>query len=608
MPGLVDQFCPNVHDAPITAADYDPYSGTIVTADATGMVAVQRPGEATPQLIFQVRDAVNGAVNLIPGGSLVAVGDESGTVGVYRTEDGEPIFIEEREGARGRVRAMRGVAISPEGALLAAIAKDGLLRVWDLQREERNAWRGFSGSSVEFGPRGDRVLAMDEEGQPRLMDLMSLQAIFMDRLPMPATHALFSRDGTMVIAAGPAGLALLRVADGALIGSFATRGGSGILNLVTSPDGTQAAVVTRRSVHTFSLPNLEPVGSVHHGAPHTTGAAMWSNRGVEVAGDDGLLHRGGSGSAGPVTVVGGFGPHRLAGHGDSVAWWRDNRRTLEFPVTGPIRELHVDRDGRLVVSVPARGPIEVYNCQTGRRVMDGGPETSGATGIGVGGAIVAVQLHSGGCRWWDLARQRGFELKWPRAMALSNGGTWLGVVTPRGAVKVLDPATGRDALPPPAPLADVPVRLLAFVNRRPDLLVLDDEGVLGHYDLAESVRENRPAEGRDVLTINVPVDRIWGITGGQYCALRLPEDDRSSIIWVDIHACEVVAEVNDLHRHAWVDAENGLILEPARASAILEREMDGRERRVLRALPDGEWLAFGPRGILDASEGAAQVM
>jgi hypothetical protein len=108
-----------------------------------------------------------------------------------------------------------------------------------------------------------------------------------------------------------------------------------------------------------------------------------------------------------------------------------------------------------------------------------------------------------------------------------------------------------------------------------------------------------------VLTINVNVDRIWGITGGQYCALRLPEEQSSTILWVDVHAQEVVQEITGLPPNAWVDPETGSVLEPTRSSAILERSMSGAERRVIRALPEGEWIVFGPRGILEASKGAA---
>ena len=268
-------------------------------------------------------------------------------------------------------------------------------------------------------------------------------------------------------------------------------------------------------------------------------------------------------------------------------------------------EARTDRDGHLLVARPARGPIQVFRCKDGKAIFDGGPQTSGAKDFAVGGSVVAVTLASGGLRWWDLDGNRGFELGWPMGMALSGGGTWLGVITPRGMVKILDPRSGKEAVPSPEPLADVPVRLLSFVNRQPVLMVLDEEGVLGHYDLTKSVNTGTPAVGTDVLTINVDVDRIWGITGGQYCALRLPEEDSCTILWVDVHAQEVVHEVTDLAPNAWVDAESGTIIEPSRSSAILERSMSGAERRVIRALPEGEWIVFGPRGILDASSGAA---
>ncbi len=607
MSSLVDRFCPNVHDAPITAAAYDPWSGAMATADESGLVAVTRPGESAPGLQFRPGDAILGSLSIIRGGTHLCIGDEAGSIGVYTLGDGTCEWIDQREGARGRVRAMRGVAINPECSAVAAIAKDGLLRHWDLIRGERNAWRGFSGTSVDFDPRGERLLVLDEDGQVKLFDMLQLQNIAMDRLQTPAQFARFTLDGTMIVAAGQAGISLLRVADGALIGSFATRGGSGIINLVLSPDGTHAAAITQRSAHLFRLPDLQPIASSAHGAPESSGAAMWTPQGLKVGGSDGLLHSGGTGSAGPVTAVGGFGRYRLAAHHHRIACWDRHRRIVEFEAGAPAQEVMVDRDGRLVVTVPARGAVEVFNFATGKRVFDGGPQTSGALDVGVGGTVVAVQPRSGGVRWWDLAANSGFELKWPQAMSLSHGGTWLAVVTPRGAVKILDPATGRDALPAPLPLADVPIKKLAFINRKPDLLVLDAEGVLGHYDLSGG-RNGERAQGRDVLTINVEVDRMWGITGGQYCALRLPEGDRSCILWIDIHSGEVAAEVPDLHPGAWVDADEGLILEPARASAVLEREMDGSERRVLRALPDGQWVSFGATGLFENSEGAAGAM
>ena len=373
MASLVNQFCPNVHDAPITAAAYDPWSGVTATADASGLVAVTRAGEASPGLLFKPGVGVTGALGIIRGGTMIAVGDDDGTIGVYSTQNADCYFQEARDGARGRVRAMRGVAISPEGARVATIAIDGLLRIWDITKGEREiAWQGFGGVSVEFDQSGTRVLCLDANGQPRLVDLLSHQGLPMDKLQTPAERAVFSLDGTLVVTAGQSGIALLRVVDGVMVASFATRGGSGILNVVQRPDGEQIGAVSQRSVHIFSMPDLQPADSTKHGAPEPSGAAYWGPAGIRVGGSDGLMHGGGSGSAGPVTCVGGFGDHRIACHSDSVALWTGNRRSHEFAVSSPMREVHIDRDGRLVLGVPVRGALVVHDANDGRKIFDGG--------------------------------------------------------------------------------------------------------------------------------------------------------------------------------------------------------------------------------------------
>jgi hypothetical protein len=90
--------------------------------------------------------------------------------------------------------------------------------------------------------------------------------------------------------------------------------------------------------------------------------------------------------------------------------------------------------------------------------------------------------------------------------------------------------------------------------------------------------------------------------------VRLPEGDRCAILFVDLHTQTVAHEHAGLHPAAWVDAENGKVLEPVRSAGLLERDMDGSERRVFRALVDDQWVCFGPRGILDASDGAGQAL
>jgi len=610
MHSLIDQFCPNVHDAPITAAVYDIASGTIATGDASGVVAVQRPGEAAPGLIFQPGGAIQGALALVRGGSMVAVGDDDGTVGIYSTENGEEWFKEAREGARGRVRAMRGLAISPEGARLAAIAKDGHLRVWELATGERaGQWSGFSGASVEFGPRGTRLLSMDDRGQPRIMDLMRIESLPTERLQTPAQHARFTIDGTMIVAAGPAGLSLIRLVDGRLINSFAIQGGSGILNILLSPDGTRVGVVTQRSVHYFSLPDFQPLQpSLRHNAPSPTGAGLWLTDMVKVAGDDGLMHNGGSSAAGAVSRVTGIGSFRLAAHSDRVAVWKDGAQLGALSSPGPLRQIYMDRDGQLTALVPKRGPVTVVELRSGQEMFNAGPDSVGAIDVALGGTVLAVRMKKGGVRWWNLAFGKGFELEWPRAVALSGSGAWMAVVTPRGAVRILDPDSGRDLMRPPTPTADVPIARMAFIPKKPELLTVDEDGVLTHYNLADSAAGGASAEGRDLLDFSGKVDAVWGISGGKQAAVRLPEEDGCCIIFVDIASSEVVGEATGLSAAAWVDINTGRILEPARAGAFVERDQNGVEVQVSRALPDDQWVTFGHRGILRASEGAGHAV
>ncbi len=606
MPSLADRFCPQAHEAAITAASGDPYSETLASADETGVVAITRSGERTPGLVFQPGVGVTGALTVIQGGHYVAVGDDAGSVGVFKTDSGAQVFVETRQGRRGRVRAMRGLALSPEGRRLAAIAVDGLVRVWDLVRGEREvAWQGFGGKSVTFDARGERLLCIDAEGQVRLIDLRNREGLPMDRLQMPAERAWFTPDNTYIVCAGPSGISLLRVVDGVLCNSFATRGGSGIQNLVLSPDGRRVAAVTTRSVHLFDLPSLTPVGSSHHGAPNTSGAALWLPQGVIVGGSDGLLHDGRAGAGmPPVTAAAGTGPFRLAVHRDRVALWKGNDRVGVVKGGGTVNGALIDRDGRLIVLTQEDSPVTVYSALDGRRVFEAGPDTVGTSQVLLGGSVVALRLPNGGARWWDLASNLALELSWPTAVALSGSGTWMAVVTPRGAARILDPSTGHDALPVPVPLADVPIARLAFMNRQPGLLVLDQDGVLGHYDLSESARKGTPARGRDILTFNEPVDALWGPSLGQ-AVLRLPEGDRCTLLVVDIETAQVTAEITDLHPATSVDLETGTILEPVKAGALLERDLSGTEQRVLRSLSGKEWLSFEARGILGASDGAA---
>ena len=615
MRALVDQYCTQVHDAPLTAAAYDPYSGVLATADDNGVVAVRRRGETSPGLVFQPLGRIRGGLAIVRGGALIAVGDREGSVGVYQVRDQAVVFEERRSGPEGRVRAMRGVALNPEGSRLAAIARDGLLRVWDLVSEEREAsWTGFGGMSVDFGPYGDRVLALDDEGQPVLVDLRTSESLALDPVRLSCHWAAMSPDGTHVLAAGQGGMATLRVSDGTVVATFATQGGSGVTGVAMSPEGDAVAAITQRSVHLFSFPELDHAQSEKHGVRDPSSAAVWTSSGARVGGADGTLGGAGVASGGvtPVVAVAGYGKVLLGVHDDQLDVWEGRRLEARLALSSPLDAVLVDRDGKRLALLPRDRRLRVLDLATGRTLFKAGQGSVGAARIALGGSVVAAKLRGGGVRWWHIDADRAYELNWPQAMALSGSGTWMAVVTPQGEVRVLDPETAEDALDPPMPLAEVPIVQVAFVNRRPELLVLDEEMVLGHYDLGHSLRMGEPAEGSDVLDFgDVRIDRLWGVSNraGALAVLRLQErDGTATVLTVDVTDQDVVFEAKGLHPDVQVERETGHLLEPARSGAILERRPDGRELRVYRCLPGEAWVCFGHKGFEQTSPGAPKVL
>ena len=272
-PTLIDRFCAAPHAAPITAMALDPGSGAMITADALGTVAIRKPGEAHPSILFDMGFPVHGAAAVCLGGSMVAVGDDAGTVAVYKTWDGTCAFEDTKEPPGGPARAMRALAFHPQGHVLASLSIDGIVRIFDIQRWERIAnYQGFGGDAIEYAPSGDRLLVVDHLGQPKLLDLSQQEQIDLEPVPGGAKVARFTPDGQHIVAMGQSGLTLLGLPDGRIRTSFAARGSSGMLTVVMSPGGDAVAAVTGRSVHTFSLPALGPLDSQKHGASSPTGA------------------------------------------------------------------------------------------------------------------------------------------------------------------------------------------------------------------------------------------------------------------------------------------------------------------------------------------------
>ncbi len=600
----------DLHQGPIQAIAHDPASDTVASGDESGLVAIRRRGEQHAGLVLKPGGPIHGALALSRGGGLIAIGDMHGTIGVYRTDTGRPTFVESRGEHAGKVRGMLGATFSPDASTLATISRDGAVRVWDLVSQERLAsWRGFSGQTVDIGTRGIRVLVLDAHGQPRLLNLAKKEDTQLQPAPMACTHARFVLAESAILCLGADGLALINVADGQCLASFLVQGGAGLLGMVLSHDKTEAAILTERGLHRVSLPSLKVTRTREHGVEEPTGQALWTSSGIRIAGADGKLHGAeGSTHVASIKELAIFGRFRVISHDNRVAIWDGSRRTHYLRFSSAPRRMALDREARFLAMLPQDGPLAVYRLGHQDPLLVGDDQSSRATSVAIGGSVVCTRTPGGGMQWWNLDTAARQQMDNVNAMAMTAGGTWIACVDAEGRIRLLHPTTGQDVLPCPEMPSDSAVRKLAFINRRPELLVLDHEGRLFHFDLGQAVRLTQTPKARLVRRLESHANALWGITGGRMVLLRTPSGDRANVLAIEIATGEVIKELKGLHFRTTADPETGHLLEPGRSAGLLERDLEGRQLRVLRSLSSTEWLSFGPRKIEECSSGASSLV
>jgi hypothetical protein len=426
---------------------------------------------------------------------------------------------------------------------------------------------------------------------------------------MACTHARFVMGESAILCMGTDGLALIDATNGQCTASFLVQGGAGLLGMVLSEDRTEAAVLTERGLHRVSLPSLRVTRTREHGVEEPTGQALWSATGIQIAGADGKVHgAGGSSHVASIKELAIFGRFRVVSHDNRVAIWDGSRRTHFLRFSSAPRRMALDRDARYLAVLPQDGPLAVYRLGHQDPLLVGDDQSSRATSIAIGGSVVCTRTPGGGMQWWNLETAHRQQMDNVNAMAMTAGGTWIACVDGEGRIRLLHPNTGQDVLRSPEMPEGSAVRKLAFINRRPELLVLDHEGRLCHFDLGQAVRLSETPKARVLHHLESHANALWGITGGRLVLVRTPTGDRANILAIDIATGDIIHELKGVQFRTSADPETGHLLEPGRSAGLLEMDLEGRHLRVLRSLSSTEWLAFGPKKIEECSPGASALV
>ena len=183
-------------------------------------------------------------------------------------------------------------------------------------------------------------------------------------------------------------------------------------------------------------------------------------------------------------------------------------------------------------------------------------------------------MREGGCNWWNFQTGQGWPSKYRGAVVVTEGGKWLGVVTPQGRIQVIDTKTGKKALVDPKPSSPTPIEHLAFMGKSSILLALDAEGYLMSYDLSKGIIEG--SDGEDIIQINSVVHRMQGLHGGEIAILLLRDDATPAIgqlLVLPLKDLSGAVLLEDIPLTCSINPKTGSILQPAPANAALEEQI-----------------------------------
>jgi WD40 repeat protein len=417
------------------------------------------------------------AVAFSPDGSLVASASNDDSVRLWDVRSHRPVGAP----LTGHEGEVVDVAFAPDGRVLASAGNDDAIRLWDVRSHRLLAvLRGPAGfSSVAFSPDGRTLASSGWDGTLRLWDVRSRRLLGdgpLADLHTVAEHVAFSPDGRTLASADDDGrIRLWSVAARRELRGRAFPPLSGaVYDVAFSPDGrTLASAGQDRLVRRWRVATRQPLG-------------------LPLRGHADLVYRVAFSPGGRLLASAGY-------DGTVRVWDAATGRPAVEPfrqTTDPVEDVAFGPDGQTLASSGWDGAVRVWRLHDARRFgapLAGSPRTTVQhLAFSPDGRLLAAAVKGGALRLWDVAGRR--PLRGAAALSASDGasaafspnGRLLAFGGEGGSVRLWDVARRR----PAGRLRGSP-RSITTVAFSPDGRLLaggSDDGALRLWDVAERRR------------------------------------------------------------------------------------------------------------------------
>ena len=174
------------------------------------------------------------AIAIAPDGTRVAAGGPASAVRLW-DERGQPTDL------AGHLGTVTHVVFSPNGALLASIALDKRVRLWEAATGRGVALPARAVPPLAFAPDGARLAAAGDSGGVQVWDVASGAASVLDTGGDQIASIAFAADGRLAAGGRDGRLRTWRLGTGASAATVVGEHGGPIRRVVFSPDGAWLA-------------------------------------------------------------------------------------------------------------------------------------------------------------------------------------------------------------------------------------------------------------------------------------------------------------------------------------------------------------------------------